>query len=220
MWNDIPILTQMGAWAKWIAAISALVAAAFSVRLILVERRLKTQELIPKKTPLVLDAIVSLRQRRSRTKWIAAILWLVAAIFGGVAILTDRRIESLNLVLKKTPPQLRVELRAYEHGKFFLHVESLNFIPFECNYMLLNRFNESLTGIPIEWVKVYPTKEEPDAQHEPHLDLSKVPDGYVKLKFDYRSIHYEELRIPELAGTIEIEYDISKGYPIRLGGNR
>ncbi len=160
--------------------------------------------------------IVTLSQIGTSAKWIAAILALIAGTSGVVAIIADHRIDTLKFILKRTPPKLAIELKAYEHGKFFVHIESLNLVPFELNYMLLNRSGQSLTGIPIEWAKAFPTKESRVFSNEPHLDLSKIPDGHVRLRLNFRSINYEKLRVPELAGVIEQEYDINKGYPIRI----
>lgn len=57
---------------------------------------------------------------------------------------------------RRTPPQISVDLVAQSPKKFRLEIRLGNSIPFEFKYLVTTTKDLMVTGIPLEWTKVFP----------------------------------------------------------------
>ncbi len=75
--------------------------------------------------------------------------------------------------------------------------------------MVVTKKDILVTEFPLEWTKTYPSKAPQRFNQlvEP-LHPEKISEGYIELRFEYRSLHATELGLSELSGTIIRKYRI------------
>ncbi len=153
----------------------------------------------------------SLEQISKLATWGAAVLGLLAGFAGFLAVIASNRAEKLKDELKRTPPQLEVTLGFFQDGKLHVVIDSHNRVPFEFQWKIVTKNNIIISGIPLDWTKVYPSKAPQRFNQVANFDPHKVVDNYIELRFDYRSIYTDELGLPGLSGTLTRAYRLDLG---------
>jgi hypothetical protein len=142
--------------------------------------------------------------------WLSVTMAFLAGIAGLVRVLATSRVETLTTERKKTPPLIDVKMRASSSpNQLVVLWESKNLIPFECQWTVVTH-DRRVGTIPIEWIKIYPTAEDKKFHSIEDIDRQKVIDGYIEIRFRYRSIYAAEMNIPELSGEIVQTYKIAE----------
>lgn len=147
----------------------------------------------------------------SRFATFASVLFaFLAGLAGIVVVIADNRKQTLNAEFMNTPPALDVSIRTGEDHQFYVVIEAKNLIPFEFQYIIVTQGNTVLSGVPLEWTKVYPKKGAMLFQHRENLALERVKGGYAELVFDYRSLFAVEIGHAGLSGRLLKKYQLSK----------
>ncbi|GEM_PF-2338449 len=125
----------------------------------------------------------------------------------------DHKIENLKgareYQRKLTPPIIEAQLGISEKGNFYVVVDSKNDTPFKARWCVVTEKDIIVDGVMLEEVQCYPFKQNRHWQYKDHLDKNKVVNGYLELRFDYRSIYFEELGRPkELYGRTIHKYKL------------
>lgn len=133
----------------------------------------------------------------------------LAALAGLAAKLADKRKQALEEAHKKTCPKMEVSIKTgNDTGQYFVVIEPHNKVPFECQWKIATQNNAIISGIPLDWTKVYPDKTPVLAQRADfHVD--RVIDDHVELRFDYRSVYAGELPDANLTGRIIRAYKLT-----------
>jgi hypothetical protein len=142
--------------------------------------------------------------------WLSVVLAFLAGIAGVVRVVASSRAETLTVERKKTPPSFEVQLQRSGRDTLVVLIESKNLIPFECQWKIVTRDNRLVNGIPLDWTKVYPTPQNKLFRVFEHIDLTKVRDNYLEIRFDYRSTYAAEMNLPSLSGKLIRSYRLSE----------
>jgi hypothetical protein len=134
--------------------------------------------------------------------WLGVIFALLAATSGVVRLVADSRGATLDQKRKMTPPLLRVGLRRLAHDTVRVIIESLNLIPFECQWQIVTRENIIVGGIPLDWTKVVPTAENRVFHADEKFQVDKVTENYLEVRLSYRSLFAGETRAPGMEGRL------------------
>jgi hypothetical protein len=114
--------------------------------------------------------------------------------------------------IRRTAPVLNPTLIAQARDKVYLCIESKNLIPYKFRYYIVGSTNVVLGGLPIEMQTVYPKPSGQDWTNPlcipKEIDLDSVREHYLRLRFYYQSLSYEELQLPGHAGKIGARYNI------------
>jgi hypothetical protein len=110
---------------------------------------------------------------------------------------------------RRTAPIIGASLVPVSPGKVNLCVQSSNLIPYQYRYAIVGSTNNVLGGFPLEMDTIYPTSEAPVFCLTKDIDLSSIADHYIELRFDFKSLSFDELHLPGHAGRISIGYIIS-----------
>ena len=157
-----------------------------------------------------LFALVPLTERFVLTAtWAAAAFAFISSGFGVLAIFADRTKEFLELAFRQSKPDVAVDLAVEPNGKGRILIQPLNEVPFECDWCVVTLHNEIISAIGLEWPRIHPRKDMPVFGYEEHLNLQKVKNGYVELRFTYRSVHAPEFPKLQLSGKIFRRYKLS-----------
>jgi hypothetical protein len=143
--------------------------------------------------------------------WVTVILAFLSAALGVSSLLIEKHKDTAEKIFKKTKPNMNIDIKTGESNKKLLVViEPLNEVPFEYNYKIVTRNNIIISGIFLEWGKIYPSKDQPYLLELANIDLSKVIDDYVELRFNYRSIYSIELNDSNLTGKLIKSYRLAR----------
>lgn len=110
---------------------------------------------------------------------------------------------------RRTAPIVTASLVPLSPGKVNLCVQSTNLIPYQYRYVIVGSTNGVLGSFPMAMDTFYPTSEVPTFCLTKDIDLSSISDHYLELRFDFKSLSFDELRLPGHAGRISIGYVIS-----------
>jgi hypothetical protein len=143
--------------------------------------------------------------------WLGVIFALLAATSGVVRLVADSRAATLDQKRKMTPPEVRLELRRLAHDTVRIVIESLNLIPFECQWKIVTRNNIIVSGIPLDWTKVVPTSDNRVFHADEKFNVDKVADNYIEVRLAYRSMFAAESRAPGLEGRLTQSLHLGSG---------
>ena len=121
----------------------------------------------------------------------------------------DERAKVLLDEQKKTPPKLSVDLVMGGGRVAKVLIKSHTLVPFEFQWRIVTRNNVIVSGIPLNWTKVYPSAERNTFNQQEEIDLSRIVDNYLELRLNYRSIYAGETNLPALSGYITRKYRLS-----------
>lgn len=142
--------------------------------------------------------------------WFSVGLAFLAGIAGLVRVVASSRAETLTVEKKKTPPSLEVRLQRSGRDSLLVLIESKNLIPFECQWVIVTHDNRVVSGLQLDWAKIYPTLQNKLFHESEQIDLTKVRDNYIEIRFDYRSIYAAEMNLPALSGKLTRSYKLSE----------
>jgi len=133
---------------------------------------------------------------------IASVIFaFLSATAGFVVLIADKRKGQLENDFKRTRPEMEVAIvPGQKNGDFFVLIKPHNNIPFEERWVIVTLNNAIISGIPLGWVKIVPHAECPYFLEKADMNLSKVRDNYIELRFDYRSIFAADLPKLTLGG--------------------
>ena len=136
--------------------------------------------------------------------WYPAVLAFVAGLLGVFSEIAARRKEGLEETFKTTAPQVDANLARKADGSFEVIIRPFNDVPFECDWRVVTRNVIIISGISVgPWVKVVPkpgTRVYRGAVQD--MNLHRVQDGYVELRFRFHSIFADEYPELSLSGHI------------------
>lgn len=160
-----------------------------------------------------LSAIAGLLTLIGSISFLSTLLAVILAFLSGTAgilsISADRRRVSLEEAFKRTPPDIGVSIKTKEpSGEFVVVIEPRNKIPFEFQWVIVTKDDQIISGIPLEWGKVYP-KVSNRFFDRAEFDTSKVVDNYIELRFKYRSLYAQEVQGADLTGRTIKNYVLS-----------
>jgi hypothetical protein len=110
---------------------------------------------------------------------------------------------------RRTAPIIILSLVPVSLGKVNLCVQSSNLIPYQYRYVIVGSTNTVLGSFPVQMETVYPTSEVSSFCLTKDINLSSIADHYIELRFQFRSLSFDELHMPGHAGQISIGYTIS-----------
>lgn len=108
--------------------------------------------------------------------------------------------------VRRTPPTLDAYLAPAGRGKVALEMKSENLIPFEYRYAIVTERDIIVTGIPMSMAKVYPKKDSPLSYLLLDLQLDRITNNYLEMRFTFESVYAEEFGLP--AQTITRKYKL------------
>jgi len=113
--------------------------------------------------------------------------------------------------IRHTAPIIIVGLTSVpEHGKIMVYFESKNHIPFEYRYVVTTEDSIIVSGVPLGFTKTYP-KSGPKGSlfySVDQLQWERIKNNHLEIHFTFRSLSYEELRLPGHSATIIRKYTI------------
>lgn len=156
--------------------------------------------------------IVVIKSNNRSAKWASATFAFLAAATSLVAILADSAIEDWRKQIRSTLPIVDVELKQLEDLRFYVLVESKNLIPFEFTWVAVTQRDIIISPIMMGWETVYPTKDRHVFAYETTLQLERVIEDYVELRFQYRSAYSAEQNYPDALKEEKIlKYKLANG---------
>ena len=108
--------------------------------------------------------------------------------------------------IRRTPPKIMAALLPAGKGKVIVSMVSQNLIPFQYRYTICTKNNVVVAGIPMGMTKVYPREGQATFSVPTDIQLDRLQDGYLELRFVFTSLSYEELNLPGHAGQIVAKY--------------
>ena len=134
----------------------------------------------------------------------------LSGIAGLAAKLADKRKRALEDAHKRTSPEIEVSIKTSSTtGQLLVVIEPRNKVPFECQWKVVTRDNVVVSGIPLDWTKVYPDNQTPVLTQRADLDVNRIVDDHVELRFDYRSVYAAELLNASLSGRLIRTYKLT-----------
>lgn len=144
------------------------------------------------------------------TTWLAVIFAFLSGITGIMVVVANKRKEALEDAFKRTPPHIEVAIETgKEDEKFYVIIKPRNKVPFECQWLIVTQNNQVISGVPLDWVKIFPNDKYPFFQHCENINLNSVLYNYIELRFSYRSIYAPELKNSNLSGELIRRYKLS-----------
>jgi hypothetical protein len=142
---------------------------------------------------------------------IAIILAFFSGICGFLSRLLDHRTRVLGERAKKLPPELDVSIKTSEEsGELLVIIEPKNKVPFEYQWLIVTKDNIVVSGLPLEWGKLYPNNYKGKFIFEPaKFNKDRVAEGYIELRFKYRSPYAAEFADPNLVGLVTRRYQLT-----------
>ena len=135
-------------------------------------------------------------------------LGLIVALLGQFLGKTIEEVEKKRQLERKlTPPEFTINLKYIDNRTYLLLIQSDNLIPFEFKVAILDDQNTYLSGIPLDWGKIYP--KEKSRNFNDSIRLNKNSPNIIKLKFDYKSVWAEEMNMKDLSGNLYQRYRVS-----------
>ena|SRR5215213_10868423 len=134
------------------------------------------------------------------SSWYPAVLAFLAGLLGIFSEIATRQKERLEEVFKKSPPCVDASLGRTNDGSFVVNIWPLNDVPFECDWRVVTKNNKIVSGIALKWTKIVPKQGTSVYRGPVSVDFDKVEEGYVELRFSYRSIFasdYPELTLSD-----------------------
>lgn len=121
----------------------------------------------------------------------------------------QRKAEEAAEALRRTPPKIEAGLAFFRDNRLHAVVDSLTTVPFEHQWVIVTTKDILVTGFPLEWTKTYPAKgSQRFNQLVDPINFEKIVDGYIELRFEYRSLYAAELGLTELSGSIVKKYRV------------
>jgi hypothetical protein len=111
---------------------------------------------------------------------------------------------------RRTPPLLTAELGVMAPGELAVVLKSQNGIPFEYDTRVVTTNDELVSGLWLEWAKVFPTDSQRAHYQKLTIQWQKVRDAYLELKVRYRSQAPEFRDLPGHAGRIVRRYRVTE----------
>jgi len=119
---------------------------------------------------------------------------------------------------RRTAPAIHVVgLVLHENGMFQTVVECTNDIPFEFRSVIVTENGQGIMGPPngvsviLGFTKFFPSSQGRVLRFEDHVNLDRVANGYIELRFTYRSLSYEELHLPGHFALITRKFRLLSG---------
>ena len=143
----------------------------------------------------------------------------VSDIKTGMAKKEEEAVEAERI--RRTAPIITIGLTSVpEPGKVMVYFESKNLIPFEYSYVITTRDNLVVSGVPTMFTKVYPKDgKESRFWSLDALHWAQIKDDYLEIRFTYRSLAYEELRLPQHSATMIRKFKIAGDGTLQLLDN-
>lgn len=112
------------------------------------------------------------------------------------------------IIIKKTPPLFRIDLKFQDLTNYLVLIKFQNFIPIKFKVAILDDKNIFLGGIQLDWAEIYPTEESSLFNYKTYIN--KMSDNNILvLKFDYQSVWMAEFNKNDLKGTIYVTYQLN-----------
>jgi hypothetical protein len=142
---------------------------------------------------------------------VGALLAFVAALCGLLNRLLDQRKKTLETAAKKLPPELDVSIKTAEpSGELLVVIEPRNKVPFEYQWLIVTKKDVVVSGIMLDWGKVYPSKlDKKYVFDKAKFSMDRVVDNFVELRFKFRSVYAAEESDPNLSGKLIRPYLLS-----------
>ena len=121
----------------------------------------------------------------------------------------EERLKNEAAVRRRTPPVISAELRAIGPGKLVVVLKSENLIPFEFHAVVVTTENLMVSGLPLDWPKVFPTGNLSVFYSNVDIQWAIVREGYLELRVSYRSLAPELLGTPGHSGSIVKKYRVT-----------
>ncbi len=135
----------------------------------------------------------------------------LSALAGILALLAGRQKEKLEEAFKRTPPDIDVGIKTGEEDQeFYVVVEPQNRVPFEFQWLVVTGNNQVISGLQLDWEKIFPDEQYKPMLQRARINLAKVIDDYIELRFHYRSIYADEVGDPKLCGRLIKRYNLSQ----------
>jgi hypothetical protein len=110
--------------------------------------------------------------------------------------------------IRRTPPKIIVGLKPVTKGKVIVSIVSQNLIPFQYRYMISTKNDLLVAPFPMGMSKAYPREGQASFSFPTDIQVDRVQDGYLELRFTFMSLSYEELHLPGHAGEIIVKYQL------------
>ena len=110
---------------------------------------------------------------------------------------------------RRIAPILVPSLVPVSAGKVSVCIASKNLIPYQFQYFIVDSNDQLLGGFPISMQTIYPNSDNSLYCISKDIDLSSIPDRYIELRFDFKSLSFDELRLTGHAGRITVKYRIA-----------
>lgn len=130
----------------------------------------------------------------------------VSNITGELATQREREEEAERI--RRTPPRIDAYLVPVGKGKVNLQIKSNNLIPFEYRYDIVTEDNLIVAPFPVSMAKIYPDKNHMLFFLTTDLQLERIKNHYLELRFTFQSLSNEELHLPGHEGAIVRKYRI------------
>lgn len=130
-------------------------------------------------------------------------LAFLSGLLGLISKFIDKRQDELEIIFKKTKPDMDVSIkRGVEDGKFYVVIEHKNKVPFNYNFIVTTRNDKVVSGILLERPLIYPDKNITKTLHHVNIKMAQVIDDYIELRFDFRSLYAPNFPKEDLKGSI------------------
>jgi hypothetical protein len=110
--------------------------------------------------------------------------------------------------IRRTAPILTAYLAPVRKGKVRVYVKSENLIPFEYRYVIATENNVLVSGLPLSMSRAFPKAGNALFYNEADIQLDRVRNSYLELRYTFSSLSFEELRLPGHQGTIVQKYKL------------
>ncbi len=117
---------------------------------------------------------------------------------------------------RRTPPSLDAYLVPTGRGKVNIEIKSENLIPFAYRYVLVTEKNVIVSGFPVSMARAYPEKGKSLMYIPADIQLNRVTNGYLELRFTFESVYADEFHLParEIVRKYRIDADQASLKPI------
>jgi Skp family chaperone for outer membrane proteins len=109
---------------------------------------------------------------------------------------------------RRTAPIMAVSLDVVTPKTVKVCIKSQNAIPYMFRYLIVDSKNVVLGGFALEMQTVYPSNDDPHCETK-DIDLVSIRDHYLALRITFKSLSFDELRLPGHAGQDEFRYTVS-----------
>jgi hypothetical protein len=134
----------------------------------------------------------------------------LSGLAGLLAIVADKQKDKVEIAFKKTRPDIAVDIKTgQEDEQFYVVIQPRNKVPFECCWRIVTQENQVVSGVMLDWAKIVPDDKHRLFLHRANIDLNRVINDYLELRFEYRSAYAAELNESSLKGDIVRRYKLS-----------